>query len=254
MRILAVSSGKGGVGKSSVTVNLAAALTELGHSVGVLDADIHGFSVPRLLGLVGEHAPQVEKVAGRISAPEAHGIRAISIGMFLQKDEPVAWRGPMLHRTVEQFLTEVDFGDPEFLLIDLPPGTGDILISLAQLLTEAEILSVTTGQIAAADVAWRSAKVLTKYGSTVIGVIDNMSSGLVSGTHVDLFGSGGAEAMQEKLEAELDYPVPLLTKIPLDLAIRESGDAGIPVTTFAPDSPAAQAFLSLANQVTAAKN
>lgn len=251
MRILAISSGKGGVGKSSVTVNLAAALVSLGYRVGVLDADVHGFSIPGLLGITGTNSQPIQKVDGRIQSPEAYGIRAISIGMFLEHDEPVAWRGPMLHRTVEQFLTEVDFGDPDFLLIDLPPGTGDVIISLAQLLKTAEILAVTTGQSVAADVAWRSAQVLTKYGSNVIGVIENMAASTINGVTFDLFGTGGATQAANKLTQELGYEVPVLTSIPIDPELRVHGDAGVPIVVAVPESPAANAFFELARTLSA---
>ncbi|WP_246168420.1 Mrp/NBP35 family ATP-binding protein [Arthrobacter luteolus] len=225
-RVYAVASGKGGVGKSTVTVNLAAAMAASGLRVGVVDADVHGFSVPGLLGIT---APPT-RVDEMILPPVAHGIKTISIGMFLDGNQPVAWRGPMLHRALEQFLTDVYFGDLDVLLLDLPPGTGDIAISVGQLLPSAEILVVTTPQAAAADVAERAGTVAAQTGQKVAGVIENMSwLSLPNGERMELFGSGGGAIVSERLAGALGYGVPLLGSIPLDVRLREGGDAGLPV-------------------------
>lgn len=225
-RVYAVASGKGGVGKSTVTVNLAAAMAASGLRVGVVDADVHGFSVPGLLGIT---APPT-RVDEMILPPVAHGIKTISIGMFLEGNQPVAWRGPMLHRALEQFLTDVYFGDLDVLLLDLPPGTGDIAISVGQLLPSAEILVVTTPQAAAADVAERAGTVAAQTGQKVAGVIENMSwLSLPNGERMELFGSGGGAIVSERLAGALGYGVPLLGSIPLDVRLREGGDAGLPV-------------------------
>jgi len=225
-RVYAVASGKGGVGKSTVTVNLAAAMAASGLRVGIVDADVHGFSVPGLLGIT---APPT-RVDEMILPPVAHGIKTISIGMFLDGNKPVAWRGPMLHRALEQFLTDVYFGDLDVLLLDLPPGTGDIAISVGQLLPSAEILVVTTPQAAAADVAERAGTVAAQTGQKVSGVIENMSwLSLPNGERMELFGSGGGELVSERLASALGYDVPLLGSIPLDVRLREGGDAGLPV-------------------------
>ncbi|WP_318242029.1 P-loop NTPase [Arthrobacter gallicola] len=225
-RVYAVASGKGGVGKSTVTVNLAAAMAVSGLRVGVVDADVHGFSVPGLLGITASPT----RVDEMILPPVAHGIKTISIGMFLDSNQPVAWRGPMLHRALEQFLTDVYFGDLDVLLLDLPPGTGDIAISVGQLLPSAEILVVTTPQAAAADVAERAGTVAAQTGQKVTGVIENMSwLSLPNGERMELFGSGGGAIVSERLGSVLGYEVPLLGSIPLDVRLREGGDAGLPV-------------------------
>lgn len=223
---IAVASGKGGVGKSTVTVNLAAAMAASGLRVGVVDADVHGFSVPGLLGIT---APPT-RVDEMILPPVAHGIKTISIGMLLDRNQPVAWRGPMLHRALEQFLTDVYFGDLDVLLLDLPPGTGDIAISVGQLLPGSEILVVTTPQAAAAEVAERAGTVAAQTGQKVSGVIENMSwLTLPGGERMELFGSGGGTLVSERLGEALGYSVPLLGSIPLDVRLREGGDAGEPV-------------------------
>ena len=225
-RVYAVASGKGGVGKSSVTVNLAAAMARQGLRVGIVDADVHGFSVPGLLGITGGPT----RVDEMILPPVAYGIKTISIGMFLNGNEPVAWRGPMLHRALEQFLTDVYFGDLDVLFLDLPPGTGDIAISVGQLLPRSEILLVTTPQSAAADVAERAGTVARQTGQTVAGVIENMSwLQLPTGERMEVFGAGGGETVAGRLTAALGYPVPLLGSIPLDVALRQGGDDGLPV-------------------------
>ena len=242
-RVLAVTSGKGGVGKSSVTVNLAAAMAADGLSVGILDADVHGFSVPHLLGVEGRPT----RVASMILPPAAHGIKVISIGMFVDGNEPVTWRGPMLHRALQQFLAEVHWGDLDVLLLDLPPGTGDMAISVAQLLPAAEVLVVTTPQQAAADVAERAGAMAAQTRQRVVGVLENMSwLTLPDGSRVELFGAGGGAAVSESLGRRLGVPVPLLGQVPLDVALREGGDAGTPVVLAAPDSPAAVALREVA--------
>nr|WP_231713087.1 Mrp/NBP35 family ATP-binding protein [Arthrobacter sp. zg-Y769] len=225
-RVYAVASGKGGVGKSSVTVNLAAAMASLGLRVGIVDADVHGFSVPGLLGITRPPT----RVDEMILPPVAYGIKTISIGMFVDGNQPVAWRGPMLHRALEQFLTDVYFGDLDVLFLDLPPGTGDIAISVGQLLPGSEILLVTTPQSAAADVAERAGSVARQTGQKVTGVIENMSwLVLPGGERLEVFGSGGGAAVSGRLGDTLGYPVPLLGSIPLDVALREGGDGGLPV-------------------------
>lgn len=245
-RVLAVTSGKGGVGKSTVTANLAVAFAARGLSVGVLDADVFGFSIPGLLGIAGAKPtkvgdmilPPVAEFGGADGpgpAEPVSAVKAMSIGMFVDEGAAVSWRGPMLHRTMQQFLTDVFWGDLDVLLLDLPPGTGDVAISLGQLLPQAEVLVVTTPQRAAAEVAVRSAVVARQTGQTVIGVVETMTG--------ELFGSGGGEAVAAALE------VPLLASVPLSVALREGGDAGRPVVLGAPDDPAAQALDALAGSL-----
>ncbi|WP_404311452.1 Mrp/NBP35 family ATP-binding protein [Agrococcus terreus] len=236
-RIVAVASGKGGVGKSTVTANLAVALAARGLSVGVIDADVHGYSIPALLGTDARPT----RVGDMMMPPEAHGVRLVSIGMFVDGNRSVSWRGPMLHRTLQQFLADVWWGDLDVLLIDMPPGTGDVAISLGQLLPHAEVLVVTTPQRAAADVAERAAEVAGQTGQTVLGVVENMA-GLAQpdGTVLELFGAGGGE------EAARRLGVPLLARIPLSVALREGGDAGAPVVSSEPTDPAAVAIAGLA--------
>ena len=242
-RVYAVASGKGGVGKSSVTVNLAASLTARGLSVGVLDADIYGHSVPRMLG--NDARPtQVEKM---IMPPQAHGVKFISIAQFTQGNTPVVWRGPMLHRALQQFLADVFWGDLDVLLLDLPPGTGDVAISVAQLIPSAEILVVTTPQQAAAEVAERAGAIALQTRQRVAGVVENMSwLELPDGTHMDIFGSGGGQDVSDRLSKAVGADVPLLGQIPLDTAVREGGDAGTPIVLSNPESPAAQALEAVA--------
>ena len=237
-RVYAVTSGKGGVGKSSVTANLAAAMAAQGLSVGVVDADIYGFSIPRMLGV--ERVPT--QLDGMIVPPVAHGVKVISIGMFVEDKQPVIWRGPMLHRAVQQFLSDVFWGDLDVLLLDLPPGTGDVTISVAQLLPGAEILVVTTPQTAAAEVAERTGLIAVQTKQKVVGVIENMSY-LVQpdGSHLEIFGSGGGLAVSRSLSTALGYEVPLLARLPLDIALREGSDAGVPVTVAADGAPATDA-------------
>ncbi|MBX3194642.1 MAG: Mrp/NBP35 family ATP-binding protein [Microbacteriaceae bacterium] len=237
-RIVAVTSGKGGVGKSTVTANLAVALAARGLRVGLVDADVFGFSIPGILGVSGAVPTRVGEL---ILPPVAHGVKVISIGMFLPPgDGPtaVSWRGPLLHRTMEQFLTDVYFGDLDVLLLDLPPGTGDVAISLGQLLPHAEVLVVTTPQPAAAEVAERSGAVARQTGQRVIGVVENMTG--------ELFGTGGGDALAARLSTA-DEPVPVLARIPLSVPLRAGGDTGAPVVIGHPDDPAAQAISALAD-------
>ncbi len=250
-RVYAVTSGKGGVGKSSVTANLAAAMAAQGLSVGVVDADIYGFSIPRMLGV--ERVPT--QLDGMIVPPVAHGVKVISIGMFVEDKQPVIWRGPMLHRAVQQFLSDVFWGDLDVLLLDLPPGTGDVTISVAQLLPGAEILVVTTPQTAAAEVAERTGLIAVQTKQKVVGVVENMSY-LVQpdGSHLEIFGSGGGLTVSRSLSAALGYEVPLLARLPLDIALREGSDRGVPATvadggTPAADAPAAGALADVARRL-----
>ena len=242
-RILCVTSGKGGVGKSTLTANLAVSLAAHGLRVGVVDADVFGFSIPGLLGIAGA---KPTKVGDMILPPVAHGVKVISIGMFVEDGAAVSWRGPMLHRTIQQFLTDVFFGDLDVLVIDLPPGTGDVAISLGQLLPQAEVVVVTTPQQAAAEVAERSAIVARQTGQTVVGVIENMA-GLPQpdGSVLELFGSGGGAETARRLSTA-DKPVSVLGSIPLSIALREGGDAGLPVVLAHPEDPAAVAITAIA--------
>ncbi len=252
-RVIAVTSGKGGVGKSSLTAGLAVALAAQGLRVGLVDADVFGFSIPGILGLSRDGRVEgPTRVDDLILPPVAHGVKVISIGMFLGDQDPrstaVSWRGPMLHRTMEQFLRDVWFGDLDVLLLDLPPGTGDIAISLGQLLPHAEVLVVTTPQEAAADVAVRSALVARQTGQRVIGVIENMA-GLAQpdGSVLDLFGSGGGALVAARLSDDEHGPVPLLGSVPLSPEFRASGDAGAPAVIALPEDPAAREVLRIAS-------
>jgi len=245
-RVYAVTSGKGGVGKSSVTANLAAAMAADGLKVGVVDADIYGFSIPRMLGV--EHPPT--KVDDMILPPVAHDVKVISIGMFTQNGRPVVWRGPMLHRALQQFLADVFWGDLDVLLLDLPPGTGDIAISVAQMLPNSEILVVTTPQVAAAEVAQRAGVIAEQTHQHVVGVVENMSwLEQPDGTRVELFGSGGGERVSTELGKTLGYDVPLLAQVPIELELREGGDSGVPLVLRESGSPAAEALLSLSRSL-----
>jgi ATP-binding protein involved in chromosome partitioning len=246
-RVYAVASGKGGVGKSSVTVNLAAAMAAQGRKVGVVDADIYGHSVPRMLGVTGRPT-QVEQM---IMPPNSHGVKVISIGMFTEGNTPVVWRGPMLHRALQQFLADVYWGDLDVLLMDLPPGTGDIAISVAQLLPAAEILVVTTPQQAAAEVAERAGAISAQTHQTVAGVIENMSYFPCPhcGEAVDVFGSGGGQIVAEALTRTLGTSVPLLGQVPIDVRLREGGDVGTPIVLQDPDAPAAKELRSIADRI-----
>jgi ATP-binding protein involved in chromosome partitioning len=244
-RVYAVASGKGGVGKSSVTVNLAAALAARGLSVGVVDADIYGHSVPRMLGV--ERGPT--RVEDMIMPPQAvHGIKVISIGMFTPGNTAVVWRGPMLHRALQQFLADVYWGDLDVLLLDLPPGTGDVAISLAQLLPTAEIIVVTTPQQAAAEVAERAGAIALQTHQRVLGVVENMSwLDLPDGSRMDVFGSGGGQTVADSLTMAIGARVPLLGQIPLEPRVRETGDAGTPIVLADPASAAAKALAAVAD-------
>ncbi|MCW2673894.1 MAG: ATP-binding protein [Frankiales bacterium] len=246
-RVFAVASGKGGVGKSSVTVNLAVALAAKGLRVGVVDADVYGFSVPRMLGV--EHRPtQVEQM---IMPPSAHGVKVISIGMFTKDNTPVVWRGPMLHRALQQFLADVYWGDLDYLLMDLPPGTGDIAISVAQLVPTAEILVVTTPQLAAQEVAERAGSIALQTHQRIAGVVENMSYLPCPhcGEAVDVFGSGGGTAVASSLSRLLGAEVPLLGQIPIDKRLREGGDNGVPLVLSDPDSVAGKELLMITEKI-----
>lgn len=243
-RIIAVSSGKGGVGKSSVTTNLAVTLAQLGHSVAAIDADVWGFSMPRMLGI--SHPPTV--LDGVILPPEAHGVRLISMGFFAREDQPVMWRGPMLHKAIEQFLTDVLWDDPDYLIIDMPPGTGDVSLSMAQFLPRSEVLVVTTPQLAAQRVAQRAALMAEKVNMEVIGVIENMSWFRGDdGVAYEIFGAGGGKELAEQLN------VSLLGKIPLVPALREGGDDGTPIVVAEPNSEVAEVFRAIADRIAATK-
>ena len=247
-RVYAVASGKGGVGKSSLTVNLAVALAARGRSVGVVDADIYGHSVPRMLGVTGRPT-QVDQM---ILPPEAMGVRVISIGMFTPGNTAVVWRGPMLHRALQQFLADVYWGDLDVLLLDLPPGTGDIAISIAQLIPSAELLVVTTPQLAAQEVAERAGSIALQTHQQIVGVVENMSWWeQPDGSRVELFGSGGGAAVAASLSKLMGTTVPLLGQVPIDQRLREGGDTGVPIVTSAPDSPAAVALGQLADTLAA---
>ena len=242
-RVYCVASGKGGVGKSSVTVNLAVAMAQQGLRVGVVDADVYGFSIPRMLGT--ERRPT--QVDDMILPPLAHEVKVISIGMFVPGNQPVVWRGPMLHRALQQFLGDVFWGDLDILLLDLPPGTGDIAISVAQLIPNAEILIVTTPQKAAAEVAERAGSIALQTHQRIAGVIENMSwLELADGTRQEIFGAGGGQIVADSLSRALGAPVPLLGQIPLDTLLREGADIGMPVVLSEPNSPSAVVLRGIA--------
>jgi ATP-binding protein involved in chromosome partitioning len=247
-RVFAVASGKGGVGKSSVTVNLAASMAAKGLKVGIVDADIYGHSVPRMLG-VTERPTQVQDM---IMAPVAHDVRVISIGMFTPGNEPVVWRGPMLHRALQQFLADVYWGDLDVLLLDLPPGTGDVAISVAQLVPNAEILVVTTPQQAASEVAERAGTIALQTRQRIAGVVENMS--WMPCPHcderVEVFGSGGGQKVADALTRVTGATVPLLGQIPIDLRLREGGDDGMPVVLAEPEAAASTVLREIADKLT----
>jgi ATP-binding protein involved in chromosome partitioning len=245
-RVYAVASGKGGVGKSTVTVNLAAAMAARGLSVGVLDADIHGHSIPRMMGTT-DRPTQVESM---ILPPIAHEVKVISIAQFTEGNTPVVWRGPMLHRALQQFLADVYWGDLDVLLLDLPPGTGDIAISVAQLIPNAEILVVTTPQLAAAEVAERAGSIALQTRQRIVGVVENMSGLMLpDGSKLQVFGEGGGRQVAERLSRAVGADVPLLGQIPLDPALVAAGDAGMPMVLSAPDSPVGKELLSIADSL-----
>jgi ATP-binding protein involved in chromosome partitioning len=241
-RVIGVSSGKGGVGKSTVTVNLAIALAQAGHSVGLLDADVYGFSVPKMLGT--DHDPVI---IGDIVIPtSAHGVRCLSMGYFVPDDQPVIWRGPMLHKAIQQFLTDAYWGEPDFVLVDMPPGTGDVALTLAEVMPRAEIVVVTTPQPAAQRVAQRSAFAARRLKLSVRGVIENMSwfTG-DDGKRYELFGSGGGATLAA------DLGVPLLGQVPLVNAVRLGGDEGRPVVAVDPDGETSGSFRAIAEKLAA---
>ncbi|SEG41996.1 ATP-binding protein involved in chromosome partitioning [Thermomonospora echinospora] len=246
-KVYAVASGKGGVGKSSVTVNLAAALAAMGRKVGVVDADIYGHSVPRMLGVQGRPT----KVEDMIMPPSAHEVKVISVGMFTAGNQPVVWRGPMLHRALQQFLADVYWGDLDILLMDLPPGTGDIAISVAQLLPAAEILVVTTPQQAAAEVAERAGAIAAQTHQQVAGVIENMAYLECGhcGERNEIFGSGGGQQVADALSRTLGTKVPLLGQVPIDTRLREGGDNGLPLVLSEPDAGAAKELRTIAESL-----
>ncbi|MBN9644886.1 Mrp/NBP35 family ATP-binding protein [Corynebacterium mendelii] len=245
-RVYAVASGKGGVGKSSMTVNLAAALAKKGLSVGVLDADIYGHSVPKMLGS-GEAPHQVDEM---IMPPVAHGVKMISIGHFVEGNSPVIWRGPMLHRAINQFLCDVFWGDLDVLLLDLPPGTGDVAITVAQLVPNAELLIVTTPQAAAAEVAERAGSICQQTNQKIAGVIENMGAMVMpDGQVVDVFGAGGGQSVADRLSILTGVEIPLLGEVPLDPALRAGGDVGVPLVISHPESPAAEEIGKIADKL-----
>jgi ATP-binding protein involved in chromosome partitioning len=242
--VICIGSGKGGVGKSSLTVNLAAALSSEGKRVGVLDADVWGYSIPRMLGL-GSERPKVSE-SRKIMPLEAHGLKVMSIGFFIKENEAVVWRGPMLHKALTQFLEDVSWGALDYLLIDLPPGTGDVSMTLAQLLPQAQFLIVTTPQAAAQKVARRSAEMADKVKLEISGVIENMAGFTTpDGQRFPIFGEGGGQALADELD------VPLLASVPLTMPLREQADAGVPLAAFNPDDPAAQAIHQAARGIIA---
>jgi ATP-binding protein involved in chromosome partitioning len=239
-RVIGVSSGKGGVGKSTVTVNLAVALARAGHSVGLLDADVYGFSVPKMLGT--DHDPII---LGDVVIPtSAHGVKCLSMGYFVPDDQPVIWRGPMLHKAIQQFLTDAYWGQPEFLLVDMPPGTGDVALTLADVMPRAEIIVVTTPQPAAQRVAQRSAFAARRLKLSVRGVVENMSWFTGNdGTRYEIFGAGGGETLAA------DLGIPLLGKVPLVASVRQGADEGRPVVAVDPDSETALALIAIADRL-----
>ncbi len=246
-RVFAVASGKGGVGKSSVTVNLAAAMAANGLSVGLVDADIYGHSVPRMLGITARPT----QVQNMIMPPSAYGVKVISVGMFTEGNTPVVWRGPMLHKALQQFLADVWWGDLDVLLLDLPPGTGDVAISVAQLLPTAEILVVTTPQLAAREVAERAGAISMQTHQQLAGVIENMAGFPCPhcGELVEVFGSGGGQAVADALTRATGASVPLLASIPIDPRLREGGDNGQPLVLADPDAVASKELRRLAEQL-----
>lgn len=252
-RVIGISSGKGGVGKSSVTVNLAVALANRGFKVGLLDADVYGHSIPRALGIEGKRPTAIDQTFIPL---EAHEVKTVSIEMFKpDRADPVAYRGPLLHRVLEQLLSDAYWGDLDFLLLDLPPGTGDIAISLGQLIPGSEIIVVTTPQVAAAEVAERAGRIAHQLKQQIIGVIENMSAYLPEGatTKVALFGEGGGEETARRLSTLVGADVPLLGKIPFDITLREGGDVGNPIVNLAPNSLAAKEFEAVVDQLSLRK-
>jgi len=245
-KVLAIASGKGGVGKSSITVNLAAALAREGYDVGILDADIWGYSIPRMMGASGRPVA----FNNMVMPLQAHGVKVISIGFFVDTERPVIWRGPMLHRALQQFLADVHWGDLDFLLCDLPPGTGDIAISLAQMLPNADMLLVTTPQQAAQRVALRAGQATAQTGMRVAGVIENMATFVApdTGKEYRIFGEGGGQLLAAELDTEL------LGSIPIEPRLREGSDAGVPLVISDPDAPASQRLIEIAKRLAKSKS
>jgi ATP-binding protein involved in chromosome partitioning len=243
--VVCVASGKGGVGKSTVTANLAAAMALEGHTAGALDADVWGYSMPRMLGVQGK--PRVSEERKILPLDAAGGVKVMSIGFFVEEDAAVVWRGPMLHKAIQQFLEDVDWGELDYLLIDLPPGTGDVSMTLAQLLPQAKVLLVTTPQPAAQKVAHRAAEMASKFDLEILGVVENMSGFTTpDGVRHTIFGEGGGQLLADEIE------VPLLGKIPLQEELRVQADEGVPLVVEDPDAPAAQAIMHLARGIVAA--
>ena len=248
-RVIGIASGKGGVGKSSVTVNLAIALANSGFSVGILDADVYGHSIPRLAGVAGVRPTVIDQLFIPV---EGYGVKVVSMEMFKpDRADPIAYRGPLLHRVLEQLLTDAYWGDLDFLLLDLPPGTGDIAISLAQLIPNSELLVVTTPQVAASEVAERAGRIAHQLKQRILGVIENMSAAPCPhcGEAIDLFGRGGGEESAKRLSDLVGADVPLIARIPFDIELRSGGDEGKPIVITSPDSPAAKAFTALASHL-----
>ncbi len=249
-RVIGIASGKGGVGKSSLTVNLAVTLSARGFKVGILDADVYGHSIPRLMGLDGQRPTAIDQMFIPL---EAHGVKVVSMEMFKpNRADPIAYRGPMLHKVLEQLLSDAYWGDLDFLLLDLPPGTGDIAISLAQLIPASEILVITTPQIAAAEVAERAGRIAHQLKQHLIGVVENMSAFAcpTCSQMVPLFGSGGGEESAARLSSLIGTDIPLLAKIPFDVRLREGGDSGKPLALSDPESDAAIALASVVDTLT----
>lgn len=242
-KVIAIASGKGGVGKSSITANLAIALAQRGHTVGLLDADVYGYSIPRMMGV---HRPAV-MVDDLMIPVEAHGVRLMSIGFLTEEDSPVIWRGPMLHKALTSFITDVFWDAPDYLLVDLPPGTGDVSLTIAQLLPSAAMVIVTTPQITAQRVARRAASMARRVNLPVIGVIENMSWFIApdTGARYEVFSGGGGASLASELA------VPLLGQIPLESSVAQAGDTGLPVVAAAPESPAARALELTAQRIIA---
>jgi ATP-binding protein involved in chromosome partitioning len=248
-RVIGIASGKGGVGKSSVTVNLAIALANSGFSVGILDADVYGHSIPRLAGVAGVRPTVIDQLFIPV---EGYGVKVVSMEMFKpDRADPIAYRGPLLHRVLEQLLTDAYWGDLDFLLLDLPPGTGDIAISLAQLIPNSELLVVTTPQVAASEVAERAGRIAHQLKQRILGVIENMSAAPCPhcGEAIDLFGRGGGEESARRLSDLVGADVPLIAQVPFDIELRSGGDEGKPIVITSPDSPAAKAFTALASHL-----
>lgn len=249
-RVVGIASGKGGVGKSSVTANLAIALSQSGLSVGILDADVYGHSIPRLMGVAGIRPTVIDQLFIPV---EGFGVKVVSMEMFKpDRADPIAYRGPLLHRVLEQLLTDAYWGDLDFLLLDLPPGTGDIAISLAQLIPNSELLVVTTPQVAASEVAERAGRIAHQLKQRIIGVVENMSSAPCPhcGEAIDFFGQGGGEESAARLSNLVGAEVPVIAHVPFDVALRTGGDEGNPIVVAHPDSLAAKSFAALAQQLT----